>query len=103
MRTATYTPAQAAATVDRILTDGCAPDAPLTPDTTIAADLRADSLNPLEDRFLFLMIEIAMDLEIALGIEVSDRSLDDVTTVAELHALACALLRDQGRLTGEAA
>jgi acyl carrier protein len=94
MRTATYTPAQAAATVDRILTDGCAPDAPLTPDTTIAADLRADSLK---------MVEIAMDLEIALGIEVSDRSLDDVTTVAELHTLACALLRDQGRLTGEAA
>lgn len=94
MRTATYTPAQAAATVDRILTDVLAPDAPLTPDTTIAADLRADSLE---------MIEIAMDLEIALGIEVSDRSLDDVTTVAELHTLACALLRDQGRLTGEAA
>jgi acyl carrier protein len=94
MRTATYTPAEAAATVDRILTDGCAYDAPLTPDTTIAADLRADSLK---------MIEIAMDLEIALGIEVSDRSLDDVTTVAELHTLACALLRDQGRLTGEAA
>jgi acyl carrier protein len=94
MRTATYTPAQAAATVDRILTDGCAPDAPLTPDTTIAADLRADSLK---------MVEIAMDLEIALGIEVSDSSLDDVTTVAELHTLACALLRDQGRLTGEAA
>jgi acyl carrier protein len=94
MRTATYTPAEAAATVDRILTDGCAPDVPLTPDTTIAADLRADSLK---------MVEIAMDLEIALGIEVSDRSLDDVTTVAELHTLACALLRDQGRLTGEAA
>jgi acyl carrier protein len=94
MRTATYTPAEAAATVDRILTDGCAPDAPLTPDTTIAADLRADSLK---------MVEIAMDLEIALGIEVSDSSLDDVTTVAELHTLACALLRDQGRLTGEAA
>jgi acyl carrier protein len=56
--------------------------------------MRADSLK---------MVEIAMDLEIALGIEVSDRSLDDVTTVAELHTLACALLRDQGRLTGEAA
>jgi acyl carrier protein len=94
MRTATYTPAQAAATVDRILTSVLAPDVPLTPDEIFDAMMRADSLK---------MVEIAMDLEIALGIEVSDRSLDDVTTVAELHTLACALLRDQGRLTGEAA
>jgi acyl carrier protein len=94
MRTATYTPAQAAATVDRILTSVLAPDVPLTPDTTITTDLRADSLE---------MVEIAMDLEIALGIEVSDRSLEGARTVADLHTLACALLREQDRITEEAA
>jgi acyl carrier protein len=94
MRTARYTPAEAAATVDRILTAILAPDVPLTPGTTITTDLRADSLD---------MVEIAMDLEIAFGIEVSDRSLEGARTVADLHALPCALLRKQDRLTEEAA
>ena len=94
MALATYTPTEVAATVDRILADMLAGDTPLTPEMTITGDLRADSLD---------MVEVAMELELAFGIEVYDSQLDVVTTVGDLRALAVRLLADQDRLAKEAA
>jgi acyl carrier protein len=94
MAHATYTPTEVAATVDRILSDVLASDAPLTPEMTITGDLRADSLD---------VVEIAIVLEETFGIEVQDSQLDDGTTVGDLRALAVRLLADQDRLAEEVA
>jgi acyl carrier protein len=92
MALATYTPTEVAATVDRILADMLALDAPLTPEMTITGDLRTDSL-----------YMVAIELELVFGIEVYDSQLDVVTTVGDLRALAVRLMADQDRLAKEAA
>jgi acyl carrier protein len=94
MASATYTPTEVAATVDRILNDVLAGDTPLTPEMTITGDLWADSLD---------VVEIAIVLEETFGIEVQDSQLDDGTTVGDLRALAIRLLADQDRLAEEVA
>jgi acyl carrier protein len=92
MALATYTPTEVAATVDRILADMLAGDAPLTPEMTITGDLRTDSL-----------YMVAIELELVFGIEVYNSQLDVVTTVGDLRALAVRLMADQDRLAKEAA
>jgi acyl carrier protein len=94
MAHATYTPTEVAATVDHIVNDVLAVYMPLTPEMTITGDLRADSM---------AMTEIAMGIEEFFPILVNDSDLDNIATVGDLHALAIALLRDQGCIVGGAA